>query len=234
MLIEANSVIPHQIKFAILVHRLSFFLINQTTNYVRFGSILSMGYDPGSEFDINIKSISTALIGNLISPGRGILIFFPLSVLSWIGLRRLFNTDRWLAWVFTGFIFGSLVLYSTWNDWGAGLSWGPRFFIPLLPYLTILAFLGFDALEKYPKFIRAALFGILILIGAMIALKGLMFNFLGFYGTLNLSPQVITQGTKFPATIFTIIDWLGTLPYPEITISTGSKIRIFSRATAAH
>ena len=171
-----------------------FFLINQSLNYSRFGSWFSIGYNPGSEFELNLRSVSMALIGNLISPGRGILLFYPLSILSWIGLRKLFHTDRWLAWVFTTFIFGSLLLYSTWKDWGAGLSWGPRFFIPILPYLTLLAFLGFDALEKYPKFIRFALIGMLIIIGAMIALKGSMFNFLGFYGTLDLSPQVITQG----------------------------------------
>jgi len=193
---KPNLVITHQIKNLLCfgVPVIVFFLINQYFNYLRFGSWFSMGYYPGSEFEFNLKNISTALIGNLISPGRGILLFFPLSILSCTGLCKLFHTDRWLAWVLTSFIIGSLLLYSTWKDWGAGLSWGPRFFIPILPYLTLLAFLGFDALDKYPKFIRFTLFGMLIILGAMIALKGLFFNFLGFYGAFELPPHVITQG----------------------------------------
>jgi len=193
---KPNPIFTHQIKnllgFGLPV--IVFFLINQYINYLRFGTWFNMGYNPGSGFSLNPKSISTALIGNLISPGRGILLFFPLSILSWIGLRKLFLTDHWLAWELTVFIFGSLLLYSAWKDWGAGISWGPRFFIPIFPYLTLLAFFGFDTLNKYPKLIRFTLFGILLFVGGLIALNGLLFNFLGFYGAFDFPQQVIDQG----------------------------------------
>lgn len=186
----------HQIKnlLGFTLPVIVFSLINQYINYLRFGSWFSVGYSPSSDFSFDPKIFATALIGNLISPGRGIIIFFPLSVLSWIGLRKLFHIDRWMAWVLTSFIFGSLLLYSAWKDWGAGISWGPRFFIPILPYLTLLAFLGFDALEKWPKSSRAALFITFIILGGIIALKGLLFNFLGFYGAFELPQNVIDLG----------------------------------------
>jgi hypothetical protein len=138
--------------------------------------------------------MSKAFIGNLVSPGRGILLFFPLSILSSIGLRKLFHNDRWLAWVLTGFLFGTLLLYSAWKDWGGGISWGPRFLIPLLPYLTLLAFLGFDTLAKFPNLIRSTMLGILVILGGLIALQGTFYNFLGFYGIFNLPGQVVSQG----------------------------------------
>ncbi len=58
-------------------------------NNLRFGSWFATGY-AGDEnqfvFDLNRNLL--ALIANIISPGRGVLIFFPLSLLSMVGLVR--------------------------------------------------------------------------------------------------------------------------------------------------
>jgi hypothetical protein len=171
-----------------------FFLLNQYVNYQKFGSWLSMGYNPSGEFGFSIQNILTALAGNLISPGRGIFLYFPLSVLSFWGLRRLFREDRFAAWIFLTFILGSLLLYSTWKDWGAGISWGPRFFIPIIPYLAVLGFLGIGLIQKNARQYKTILISGLIILGWIVALQGLLFNFLEFYANLDLPQQVIPQG----------------------------------------
>ena len=67
-------------------------------------------------------------------------VFFPLACLAILGGIRSRRDPVLLAMLLS--VLASLLFYSTWTQWPAGLSWGPRFFIPYLPYLTILGFLG--------------------------------------------------------------------------------------------
>jgi len=162
-------------------------LINQYINFLRFGYWSSLGYDVGREFSLIPFAIGTALAGNLISPGRGILLYFPLSLLSAVGLRRLFLINRFAAATFATLIILSMMVYSMYGSWGAGICWGPRLFIPIMPYLTLLAFLGYDSLQQLPKRFRVSLATLLITLGAMIALQGFLFNPLDFFSGLNLA-----------------------------------------------
>lgn len=193
---KRNTLRPNQIKqlISFVIPIVLFFLLNQYVNYQRFGSWLSVGYNPSGEFGFSIKNILTALSGNLISPGRGIFLYYPLSVLSFWGFRRLFREDRFAAWIFSTFILCSLFLYSTWKDWGAGISWGPRFFIPIIPYLTVLGFLGISLIQENARQYKTVLISGLIILSWIVALQGLLFNFLGFYANLDLPQQAIPQG----------------------------------------
>ena len=193
---KRNTLKSDQVKqlISFVIPILLFFLLNQYVNYQKFGSWLSMGYNPSGEFALSLRNILTAIAGNLISPGRGIFIYFPLSVLSFWGFRRLFREDRFAAWIFGTFILGSLFLYSMWKDWGAGISWGPRFFIPIIPYLTLLSFLGIGLIQKNAKQYKTVLISGLIILGWVAALQGLLFNFLEFYANLDLPQQAIPQG----------------------------------------
>jgi hypothetical protein len=170
----------------------AFVLLNQSINYLKFGSWFSVGY--GSGFTFRVQDVITALAGNLFSPGRGIFLFFPLTILSLLGFRRLLKIDPWFCRLLTAFLLGSFLLYAFWKDWGAGLSWGPRFFIPILPYLALLAFTGLETLEKLPRPGRQILFGLLVGLGGLVVLQGLLFDFVKFYGSLSIPQHVIDRG----------------------------------------
>lgn len=193
---ESNQAITARLMhlLAITLPFLAFLAVNQFINLMKFGSWISVGYNTNSEVTTDLAAIANALVGNLVSPGRGIFLFFPISVLSLVGLPRLFQRERWAATVLGAFMLSSFFLYATWKDWGGGVSWGPRFFIPLMPYLAMLAVPAYEWLEQSPKSLRISLLTLLIALSCAATLQGLIVNFLDFYGGLHLSQQVIDQG----------------------------------------
>ncbi len=183
--------ISHVVLFGLPI--LGFAVLNQYLNYLRFGSWVSVGYSPTADFTLNAASIGTALLGNLVSPGRGILLFFPLGILSVLGFLKLSRSNGLFAWTFALLIAVSLFFYSTWKDWGGGVSWGPRFFVPLMPYFTLLALQG-DFTQRLSKNHWISLFIVLAALGFIATFQGLAFNFLGVYGPLHIPQSVIDQG----------------------------------------
>jgi hypothetical protein len=179
---------------AFVLPLLTFLLLNLQFNALRFGSWFSTGYNPSAEFTANPNRILIALTGNLISPGRGILIFLPLSWFVVSGLRKISVDNPRFAWLITSTIAATLLLYSTWVDWGAGVSWGPRFFIPIMPYLVLSGFLGLDTLRPRLKSNFLYLAGFILLLGWVVAMQGLLFRFTDFYSSLNLRPGIFDQG----------------------------------------
>src|SRR5262249_40519975 len=95
--------------------------------------------------------IADALAGNLISPARGLFVFSPIFLLSFVGVaikavsRRLTLLDLSIA--------GCVILHwialavSNGNWWG-GDSYGPPFFADLLLSLIVLLLPVFEWLES--------------------------------------------------------------------------------------
>ncbi len=81
-----------------------------------------------------------ALAGLWISPARGLVVFFPLTVFVPVGLARMRRAigDR-LPLLLAALVAVWSVGFATWPSWAAGDSWGCRFFVPLLPLLALAA-----------------------------------------------------------------------------------------------
>jgi Dolichyl-phosphate-mannose-protein mannosyltransferase len=171
-----------------------FLVVNQVLNAYRFGSLLSLGYQP--EFALDMRMIGLALLGNFFSPGRGLLFFFPLSLLSLPGFWLLFRKDRYAALLIGLSFLSALLLYSAWRDWPAGLSWGPRLLVPYFPYLALLAVAGIPVLKRLPRWATLGVLGLLVLLGAIAAFQGLFYNFLVYYGRQGLSEEFAWIGAQ--------------------------------------
>lgn len=102
-------------------------------NWVRFRSLLDQGY-AGEGFTGNLWD---GLYGLLLSPGKSLFLYVPLLVAlpfaAWPFARR-FRAEA----VLLGMLAVTTLLTSaTWWIWWGGHNWGPRFLVPLLPFLVL-------------------------------------------------------------------------------------------------
>lgn len=78
---------------------------------------------------------------NLVLPSRGIFVFAPLTLLGVLGyvdaLRA--KKDRAEMLLLLAIFLGILIPYSAWYDPTGGLSFGPRFMVPAMPFLLLPA-----------------------------------------------------------------------------------------------
>jgi hypothetical protein len=90
---------------------------------------------------------AVALVGNLVSPGRGLLIFSPILGLAAVGFVRLIRRG-WATALEVAMacgVAGQWVVISFLPNWTGGWQYGPRLFTDALPLLVLLAVPAFDA-----------------------------------------------------------------------------------------
>lgn len=117
-----------------------FFLLFFLLNFQEFGFILPPYYMPQ-----RLQGNSTfwqALAGNLISPSRGLLVYSPVFILSFLGMFLLFREKKLqltqLAPYFILILAAHWIAVSSFRPWYGGWSIGYRFFTDMTPLLTYL------------------------------------------------------------------------------------------------
>jgi hypothetical protein len=101
-------------------------------NALRSGDPTQTGYD----LTLFSPNVLLGLYKLLFSPLRGLFIYSPILLLSlpgWWLLRKTHTAEAWLCAGLAGITIG---LFSAWSS-GEGLSWGSRFLVPIIPFLTI-------------------------------------------------------------------------------------------------
>ncbi len=133
---------------ALLVPLILFGLLIAWHNWVRYGSILKTGYhldDVASEFWTGAEggyfsfspfNIVIAVYGLLFSAGRGLLLFLPAAFFVPIAILRFGKAHREEAMLFTALIAVHLIFFACFRAWHGG-SWGPRYLMPILPFLVL-------------------------------------------------------------------------------------------------
>ncbi len=105
-------------------------------NLLRFGHPLDTGLlrDPNVRFD---TPLAVGLHGLLASPGRSLFLYNPVTLAGSVAFAALARRDRATAGLFVGIIAALLPLYAALHQWDGGESYGPRYLVPLLPFLVI-------------------------------------------------------------------------------------------------
>ena len=105
-------------------------------NFARFGHPLDTGLlrDPNVRFD---TPLLVGMLGLLASPGRSLFLYAPVTLAGVGGLFVLARRDRESAWLFGGMVIVFLLLIAKMHQWDGGESYGPRYLVPVLPFLTI-------------------------------------------------------------------------------------------------
>lgn len=100
-------------------------------NLSRYGNAFNTGYLPNETFS---AIWGEGILGQLISPGRGLLLYSPILILCFFGVIPFFRHHRAEAILALSVIVIHLLLYGKWFMWHGGYAWGPRFLIPTLPF----------------------------------------------------------------------------------------------------
>lgn len=103
-------------------------------NAVRFGSGFDTGYRATSW---SLAGGVMGLYGLLFSPGRGLFLYTPIVVLSVLAWFNFYQQHRWEAILFFLISATYVLFHSAYSSWEGGGVWGPRFLLPLIPFLII-------------------------------------------------------------------------------------------------
>jgi hypothetical protein len=105
---------------------------------LRFHSLFA-GYAEltGNTFGWTATNLFTGLYGQVVSPGKGLVLYTPLvalAPLAWPGFWRRAPLECLL---FSALIVERFVLFSFLNRWYGGVCWGPRYVVPTIPFLLL-------------------------------------------------------------------------------------------------
>jgi hypothetical protein len=111
-------------------------------SYAVYGTAVAPYYwprRPGSNSLAIHRHFAEALVGNLISPGRGLFVYVPVFLLA-VSLMLLPTLDQRLLRI-RPFLVGTLlahwILISSFQDWWAGFAFGPRYFSDVTPLFVL-------------------------------------------------------------------------------------------------
>ncbi len=112
---------------------LAFLLLAISYNLYAFGRITG-GY-ASEKWD---TPFFVGLYGLLMSSGKGLLLFAPIAYLFPWALARFFNLGKRLeAVICSGLLISFIAFHAPFWTWHGGWSWGPRFLVPIMPFLTL-------------------------------------------------------------------------------------------------
>ena len=143
--------------------------------------LLPSYFNPGRlHFAVAIEGLA----GNLFGPGRGLLIYVPVLIFVAYLLVRYrpdIATPR-LVLMAVCVIVCHLVVTSATMQWWGGFSFGPRFTTSLVPWFTLLAVIGIQAMRRHHSIVAGAArlaHGIELASGAALLLLSITINGLG-------------------------------------------------------
>ncbi len=107
---------------------------------ITYGSFLPAYYAP-SRLQVPRNPALIPLLGNLISPSRGVFVYSPFLVLVLAGLITGWRQVRRqpLLWMCAGWIGLHMALLARFGTWWGGSSFGPRLMTDLFPAFVLLS-----------------------------------------------------------------------------------------------
>lgn len=133
-------------------------------------NLLILGHLTGGYGDIHIKpfymfpieEVALAFLGMFISPGRGLFFYTPILIFSFIGiyfLIKIKNESTYpICLIYLIPAVGIIIfIHTVYTDnpyylkWYGGFSWGPRYFVDIMPLLIIYLGISFIELNKIIK-----------------------------------------------------------------------------------
>ena len=161
-------------------------------NLARFETLLASGY--GSEAFQFTTPLAEGLFGLLLSPGKSVFLYAPPLLLAFPGGFALWRRgERTIVLVIAGLFLSHLLLYARWGQWPGGGVWEPRFLLPVVAPVMVLA-AGLGILTPMQRLGLRLLTPALVLGGA---------GFVGNLGGVLLNFDTYAVSTPFHTSVYT-------------------------------
>lgn len=131
------------------------------------------------------------LFGLLLSPGRGLIWFMPLSILAIAGFmcaRRRANT---LAMTLGVGMVASILFHAGYSIWHGAEQWGPRFLVPMVGPIAVLSATWLSDPSTRRSRVRFAL-PVLVAVGLFVNIPGILIHHMDFYAVVPYKPYADT------------------------------------------
>jgi hypothetical protein len=192
-------------------------------NIIRFGSLTETGYTQEIRFD----EPWIGVFGLLFSPGRGLFIYAPITVLLFLGLRPAWQRlPRLYFWLIGSISLCYLAFYGSWFAWGGPWGWGPRFLLPILPLLMLfviepLEMAIISGSAKLSLILLRIMISVLAVLSLTINLLGILVDFNEHFLRLGTNANFVFNWSAFPPLAHWqilqkgLVDVMWLQPYPQ-------------------
>ncbi len=128
-----------------------------------------------------------ALLGLLVSSGRGLAWFAPLVWLALPGARRAWRERHGVGLACLAGFVATLLLYAGFSIWHGSEQWGPRYLVPMIGPLAVLVALAIEEAGPQRRVRHVALV-VLAIAGLAVNLPGLLVRYTDFFATVPYTP----------------------------------------------
>lgn len=174
-----------------------FALLQAVYNLARFGSPLATGHYQVGAANIRLGYLGLGSFGQLLSTPRGLVWYAPFVVLVPVGVAMGWRTHRRPLLLAIGQVGAIFLLYSSYATWWAGMCWGPRFLVAVMPALTLLIVPLLDHLvSRSSWWVRILVSGVL-LFSAATQLLASAFDYLESEPAISHALHLITPPDGF-------------------------------------
>jgi hypothetical protein len=94
------------------------------------------------------------LYGLLLSGGKSLFVFNPVLLLAVPGAVLLWRRDRALTVLVLVLVAARALFFARWSVWYGGVAWGPRFLMPVVGPLSLLAVYALSRIGRLPVQLR--------------------------------------------------------------------------------
>lgn len=158
------------LAYTIYATPIALMMLAYSTIYLNSILLLGQLQPPTERWDTPLLD---GLLGLLISPNRGLLVYSPIFILSFIGMLGIWRVkNEKLVKYSSMIVFSMIVVWGKWWAWHGSVSYGPRMLIETIPFLCLLLA---GPMEKMLK--RQTLKIIL----ATLVVMSIFINFIGAY-----------------------------------------------------
>jgi len=140
-------------------------------NLARTGSPLGTGYGRQATAAAFSTPLFVGLYGLLLSSGKGIVWYAPLTVLVAAAVPAAARRLGAAAWGIVAALVMMLLVYASFEHWAGDGAWGPRYLVPLVPLALVLVAAA-HAQEPWGGRLRTWVVSVLALVGVLVTLGG--------------------------------------------------------------